>query len=108
MIKRPFRKFPSRVRKIRGSIPNDMIEGTADVVAYVEMIEHLENPRTLVRELTRLLRPGESVLITTPNQLGLLSKFGLLVKNQCPAFQERPGLYLAHFMALLPIGLAVD
>lgn len=83
----------------------DMPDGTADVVVCVETIEHVENPRSLIRELTRLVRPGGLVIVTTPNQISLLSKLGLLVKNQFPAFQERPGLYPAHITALLPVDL---
>ncbi len=83
----------------------DLPDGTADVVACVETIEHVENPRALVRELARLVRPGGLVVVTTPNQISLLSKLGLLLKNQFPAFQERPGLYPAHITALLPIDL---
>jgi len=47
----------------------DLPDGTADVVACVETIEHVENPRALVRELARLARPDGLVVITTPNQL---------------------------------------
>jgi SAM-dependent methyltransferase len=83
----------------------DEPDGAADIVTSVETIEHLENPRSLVRELVRLVRPGGLILITTPNQVNLLSKLGLLVKDQFPAFQERPGLYPAHITALLPIDL---
>jgi SAM-dependent methyltransferase len=80
-------------------------DGAADVVTAVETIEHVENPRALARELTRLARPGGLVVVTTPNQLSLLSKVGLALKNQFPNFQERPGLYPAHITALLEIDL---
>jgi 2-polyprenyl-3-methyl-5-hydroxy-6-metoxy-1,4-benzoquinol methylase len=72
---------------------------TADVVVAVETIEHLENPRAFMRELVRLARPGGLVLVTTPNQLSLLSKLTLLVKNRFNAFTDRD--YPAHITALL-------
>lgn len=81
----------------RVPLPN----ATADVVAAVETIEHLENPRAFVRELHRLVKPGGLVLVTTPNQLSFLSLFTLLTKHQFNAFQESPGLYPAHITALL-------
>jgi 2-polyprenyl-3-methyl-5-hydroxy-6-metoxy-1,4-benzoquinol methylase len=78
-------------------------DGTADVVAAVETIEHLENPRAFMRELARLVRPGGWVVVTTPNQLSLLSKLTLVVRGQFSAFQEV--CYPAHLTALLEVDL---
>jgi 2-polyprenyl-3-methyl-5-hydroxy-6-metoxy-1,4-benzoquinol methylase len=77
--------------------------GMADVAAAVETIEHLENPRALARELTRLARPGGWVLVTTPNNLSLLGKLTLVLKNQFNAFQD--GCYPAHITALVETDL---
>jgi 2-polyprenyl-3-methyl-5-hydroxy-6-metoxy-1,4-benzoquinol methylase len=84
-----------------GRVP--LPDGTGDVVAAVETIEHLENPRAFARELARLCRPGGWVVVTTPNQLSLLSKLTLLLKNEFNAF--RAGSYPAHLTALLEIDL---
>lgn len=86
-----------------GNVP--LADAFADVVCAVETIEHLENPRAFVRELVRLIKPGGMVIITTPNQLSLLSKLTFVLKNQFNAFQEAPGLYPAHVTALLEIDL---
>jgi len=83
----------------RVALPN----ASADVVAAVETIEHLENPRALMRELVRLLKPGGWVVVTTPNQLSLLSLFTLIVKNRFSAFQDVH--YPAHLTALLEVDL---
>jgi 2-polyprenyl-3-methyl-5-hydroxy-6-metoxy-1,4-benzoquinol methylase len=80
-----------------------LADAAADVVAAVETIEHLENPRAFCRELVRLARPGGWVLVTTPNQLSLLSKMTLVVKNEFNAFQDSS--YPAHLSALLEIDL---
>lgn len=80
-------------------------DASADVVCAIETIEHLENPRKLVRELVRLVKPGGWAIVTTPNQLSFLSKLTLVSKNQFNAFQESPGLYPAHITALLEIDL---
>jgi 2-polyprenyl-3-methyl-5-hydroxy-6-metoxy-1,4-benzoquinol methylase len=71
----------------------------ADVVTCVETIEHLENPRLVMRELLRLAKPGGLVVVTTPNQLSLFSKISLVVKNQFQAFRGRE--YPAHITALV-------
>ncbi len=38
--------------------PFPVPDASADIVACVETIEHLENPRMLARELVRMVRPG--------------------------------------------------
>jgi 2-polyprenyl-3-methyl-5-hydroxy-6-metoxy-1,4-benzoquinol methylase len=80
-----------------------LADGCADVVAAVETIEHLENPRAFVRELVRLARPGGWVVVTTPNQLSLLSLGALLLKGRFAAFQDVD--YPAHRTALLEVDL---
>jgi len=82
-----------------------LIDSLADVVCSIETIEHLENPRAFMRELVRLTKPGGWILVTTPNQLSLLSKLTFLLKNQFNAFQEKTGLYPTHITALLEIDL---
>jgi SAM-dependent methyltransferase len=84
-----------------GRVPLD--DGVADIVTAIETIEHLENPRAFVRELTRLAKPGGWVLVTTPNNLSLLSKFTLLWLNEFNAF--RAGNYPAHLTALIEVDL---
>ena len=76
-----------------------VLPGLADVVAAVETIEHLENPWAFVRALTRLAKPGGFVVVTTPNQLSLLSLATLLAKRRFSAFQDVH--YPAHRTALL-------
>jgi 2-polyprenyl-3-methyl-5-hydroxy-6-metoxy-1,4-benzoquinol methylase len=78
-------------------------EDSADVVASVETIEHLENPRAFARELVRVAKPGGWIVITTPNQLSLLSLLTLLVKKNFNAFQDVH--YPAHLTALLEVDL---
>lgn len=79
--------------------PYPVEDASADVVACVETIEHLENPRLVVRELARIVRPGGLVLITTPNVLSFLSKLTLVVKNQFQGFRQ--GEYPAHITSLV-------
>jgi 2-polyprenyl-3-methyl-5-hydroxy-6-metoxy-1,4-benzoquinol methylase len=84
-----------------GHVP--LPDGAADVVVAVETIEHLENPRALMRELARLTKPGGWVIVTTPNQLSLLSLFTLVIKRRFNAFQDVH--YPAHITALLEVDL---
>jgi 2-polyprenyl-3-methyl-5-hydroxy-6-metoxy-1,4-benzoquinol methylase len=78
-------------------------DGSVDVAAAVEVIEHLENPRAFVRELVRIVRPGGWIVVTTPNQMSALSLLTLVVKGRFSAFQD--AAYPAHRTALLEIDL---
>lgn len=42
-----------------------------DVVVSCETVEHVADPRRAVREITRVLRPSGSLLLSTPNYLSL-------------------------------------
>ncbi|HEV7587286.1 MAG TPA: methyltransferase domain-containing protein [Longimicrobium sp.] len=75
----------------------------AEVVAAVETIEHLENPRAFVRALLRAAKPGGWVIVTTPNQLSLLSRATLLARGEHNAFRDAS--YPAHITALLEVDL---
>jgi SAM-dependent methyltransferase len=86
-----------RQADLNGRFPFE--DALADLVVSVETIEHLENPRHFVRELTRIARPGGTIILTTPNQLSVLSKACLLLKNRFAAFL--PVHYPAHITALL-------
>jgi 2-polyprenyl-3-methyl-5-hydroxy-6-metoxy-1,4-benzoquinol methylase len=72
---------------------------TGDVVAAVETIEHLENPWGFMRRLSALAKPGALVVVTTPNQLSVLSLITLATKRRFSAFQDSH--YPAHRTALL-------
>jgi SAM-dependent methyltransferase len=70
-----------------------------DVVIAAEVIEHLENPRAVVREMFRLLRPGGRALLSTPNNESFRSRVALLVRGHFVAFGDTS--YPAHITALV-------
>lgn len=78
-------------------------DAVGDAVTAVEVIEHLENPRALFREMIRLAKPGGWIVVTTPNQLSWLSKLTFLTRHQFNAFTAAN--YPAHITALLEIDL---
>lgn len=75
-----------------------------DLVTAIEVIEHLENPRAMMRECFRLLRPGGMLLLTTPNNESIRSLVSLAIRGHFAAFG--PGSYPAHITALLSVDLA--
>ncbi len=70
-----------------------------DVVCSSEVIEHLENPRFVVREWFRLLRPNGYLVFSTPNNESLRSLLHLVCRGHFVAFGEQS--YPAHITALL-------
>jgi 2-polyprenyl-3-methyl-5-hydroxy-6-metoxy-1,4-benzoquinol methylase len=70
-----------------------------DTVIAAEVIEHLENPREVAREWYRMLKPGGTLLLSTPNNESLRSLIALLIRGHYVAFDER--CYPAHITALL-------
>jgi 2-polyprenyl-3-methyl-5-hydroxy-6-metoxy-1,4-benzoquinol methylase len=80
-------------------LPNEV----ADLVVCSETIEHVENPRALMRELSRLAKPEAWLIVTTPNQLSLSSLLTLIVKHRFSYFQDAH--YPAHLTALLEVDL---
>lgn len=100
--------FPNDALFLQADLDQDPVpldDETADITAAIETIEHLDNPRRFMRELTRVTRAGGLIIVSTPNQLSLLSKMTLIFKNEFNAFQEAPGLYPCHRTALLEIDL---
>src|SRR4051794_8680317 len=82
---------------LNGPVPRP--DGSYDLIVAVEIIEHLENPRFVVREWTRLLRPGGVIVMSTPNNESIRSFLSLLVRGHFSAFTETS--YPAHITALL-------
>ena len=60
-----------------------------DAVCCLEVMEHVENPWQLARELARLLCPGGIALISTPNVSSFLSRVRFLRTGRFHQFQER-------------------
>lgn len=70
-----------------------------DAVISCEVIEHLENPRSLAREWFRILKPGGHLVLSTPNNESWRSIISLIVRGH---FAEFTGTsYPAHITALL-------
>jgi 2-polyprenyl-3-methyl-5-hydroxy-6-metoxy-1,4-benzoquinol methylase len=70
-----------------------------DLVVAAEVIEHLENPRAMCREIFRLLRPGGRLVLSTPNNESWRSLVALVVRGHFVAFGESS--YPAHITPLV-------
>src|ERR1017187_5141962 len=84
----PAADLPTDLRWIEGDL-NDGLPippASFDFVVAAEVIEHLENPRAVCRELHRLLRPGGHVLLSTPNNESWRSVVALVLRGHFVAF----------------------
>ena len=61
------RRLGESFRQADLSGPLPWPDGSFDLALSVEGIEHLENPFAYLRELHRVLRPGGTLVLTTPN-----------------------------------------
>lgn len=53
-------------------------DGSVDLVTCTEVLEHVENFRQVLRDMYRVLRPGGTVVLSTPNILNLKSRIRFL------------------------------
>jgi SAM-dependent methyltransferase len=53
---------------VQGSVPNTSFETESfDAITMHHVIEHVHDPRSVLNELFRLLKPGGTIVLTTPN-----------------------------------------
>lgn len=106
-------KMPGAIESVGGVDLNAFLpfrSASFDGVDMVEVIEHIENQSQLVREISRVLKPGGVLLVSTPNVLNVFSRVrflftGFLRGRVRPAhYTSRPGqapnIYLLHFYEL--------
>src|SRR4029079_14344137 len=96
-------------RVVRAGVAADLpvADGTADVVIMSELIEHLVDPDGAVAEARGWLRPGCSLMLSTPNLAAWYTR-GLLALGIQPIFSEvslrgvfgRPGRVVAGHLRL--------
>lgn len=79
--------------------PAGFASGSFEVIVSAEVIEHLENPRAVVREWFRLLKPEGLLLFSTPNNESLRSILALVCRGHYAAFGDAS--YPAHITPLL-------
>jgi len=56
-------------------------DSSFDLVVLTEVLEHLENHRAAISELSRVIRPGGRLILTTPNIMRLDSRLGFALSG---------------------------
>jgi SAM-dependent methyltransferase len=71
---------------LREALP--FADGDFDAVCCIECIEHLENPYHLMRELSRITKPGGQIILSTPNIMSTNARSKYLTVGYFPHFIE--------------------
>jgi 2-polyprenyl-3-methyl-5-hydroxy-6-metoxy-1,4-benzoquinol methylase len=96
--KRPSRvAFNDKVLFKQGYLPllTGIDDNTFDTIICFQVIEHIENDSLLLQEIKRVLKPGGSLFLTTPNQLTSLTRNPFHIREYLPA--QMPALIASHF-----------
>ena len=64
---------------LNGRIP--LPDSTFDLVTCLEGIEHVENHANLLRELSRLMKPGGILIVSTPNVCNVEDRLNFLLRG---------------------------
>ena len=70
------------------SHPLPFENGTFDYVLFLETIEHLKNPFSVMDEISRVLKPEGVLILSTPNILNIGSRFRFLFDGSFDFFRE--------------------
>jgi 2-polyprenyl-3-methyl-5-hydroxy-6-metoxy-1,4-benzoquinol methylase len=81
-------EFPCQVVDLNQNFGLAFGNAEFDAVSIVEVIEHLENPRHIFRQVKSLLKKGGIVLLTTPNASGLYSRLRFFFTGQMAMFND--------------------
>jgi SAM-dependent methyltransferase len=88
--------------------------GSFDLVVSLDTIEHVPNPTRAVAELTRVLKPGGKLVLTTNNYFGLIGIWRLIMRLAGRRFTEfgqpinQPLMFFPSARLLRGLGCAVD
>ena len=80
--------FPYQEADLNGSFSDNFPKREYDAISFIEVIEHLENPRHCFRHIAALLKDGGLVLVSTPNASGLYSRIRFFFTGQMAMFTD--------------------
>lgn len=85
------------------NLPTPIPPDGFEMIMAVEVIEHLENPRQIMREIARLLTPGGVAILTTPNTGSVRSLMTFATRLHHAQFDDSN--YPAHITPLSEVDL---
>lgn len=67
-----------------------------DAVCLFEVIEHVENPREVLRQVSSLLKPGGVLIFSTPNASGIYSRVKFFFSGELAMFSDQQYESIGH------------
>jgi 2-polyprenyl-3-methyl-5-hydroxy-6-metoxy-1,4-benzoquinol methylase len=67
-----------------------------DAICCLETIEHVENPRSLLRQCNKILKPGGMLFISTPDVSGIYSRVKFFFTGEFAMFNEATYRTIGH------------
>jgi 2-polyprenyl-3-methyl-5-hydroxy-6-metoxy-1,4-benzoquinol methylase len=86
-----------RPRIFEGTLDEMPLNGMFDVVSAFDLIEHVQDPRALLRRCAAVLRPGGALIISTPDAGHFLRH---VMRSRWPMLQPMQHLFLFSRRAL--------
>jgi SAM-dependent methyltransferase len=83
-------------------VPFPYQDDKADIIAFLEVIEHLNNPWISIKNLANVLNPNGYLLITTPNPSWSNARVNLLTNGQLSCFTQDDLNYNHHVFTPWP------
>ena len=81
-------------------------DNTFDVVISFQVIEHIQDDETFVKEIARVLKPGGKFICTTPNIKMSLSRNPYHIREY--TVEQLKALIAKYFKVVQPLGIFCD
>lgn len=89
------RPFPFRVVDLNTDFSSHF-RNKYSVVTAIELAEHIENPRHLLRNIKKILKPSGILLLSTPNASGLYSRARFFLTGTMASFTDLSYKTIGH------------
>ena len=101
--------MPSEIPFIEADINRGILlisDKKYDAALCLEVVEHVENPWSLLREIYEILKPGGVLILSTPNVTSFLSRLIFLCNGQFHQFRDADLSY-GHFRPITAFELGM-
>ena len=78
--------------------------GTFDLVLCSDVLEHLENPAAVLRELARVAKPEATVIISLPNAFNWVERLAILLTGNSTRYRTESPDEFGH-ISMLPTAI---